>query len=146
MSADKHRRLALEVAYLRLAGREHGLALNIKWARGITDVLRAMIAAGDLDQRRVPMGGRKTVTTVYATAQGSAKLAAALARHGEAFGPVAGLSRIEPVRQRKEVRRRQEMTPRQRREERAAALARFERARVAIVAGIQARERQAAQG
>lgn len=115
MSADKHRRLALEIAYLRLAGREHGLALNVKWARGITDLLRRMIAAGDLDQRRMPSGGRKTITTVFATTQGQAKLHAALERHGETFGLVTGLARIEPVRVRKEVRRRQALTPAERR-------------------------------
>ena len=115
MSADKHRRLGLEVAYLRLAAREHGLPLNVKWARGITDLLRRMIAAGDLDQRRMPAGGRKTVTTVFATAQGLAKLQEALARHGAEFGPVSGLGRIEPVRVRKEVRRRQALTPAERR-------------------------------
>ncbi len=48
MSSDKHRRLALEVAYLRLASREGGLAVNVKWARGMTPVLEAMIDAGDL--------------------------------------------------------------------------------------------------
>lgn len=111
MSADKHRRLALEVAYLRLASRETGLSLNVKWARGITDVLRTMIANGDLVQRRTPVTQRRTITQVYATDAGRAKLASALDRFGPEFGPVSGLSRIEPVRLRKEVRRARTRTP-----------------------------------
>lgn len=118
MSADKHRRLAIEIAYLRLATREYGMSLNVKWARGITTVIRDMIAGGDIVQRRIPMGGRKTVTTMFATEQGRGKLDAALVRHGKAFGPVTGLDRIEPVRVRKEVRQRQAITPTQRRADR----------------------------
>ncbi len=115
MSSDKHRRLALEVAYLRLACREGGLAVNVKWARGMTRVLDGMIAAGDLVRDRVNTGQRKRVTTLQASPQGAAKLAHALARHGDAFGPTAALGRIEPVRIRKEVRRRNAIAPAERR-------------------------------
>ncbi len=115
MSSDKHRRLGLEIAYLRLASREGGLAVNVKWARGMTRVLDGMIAAGDLVRERVNTGQRKRVTTLQTSPQGAAKLAHALARHGDAFGPIGALGRIEPVRIRKEVRRRNAVTPTERR-------------------------------
>ncbi len=124
MSADKHRRLALEVAYLRLASRETGISLNIKWGWGITPLIERMIDAGDLVRRRVSMGGRKNVTCVYATAQGLAKMTQALTRFGSGFGPISGLGRIEPVRLRKDVVRLRARPPEQIRAQAQAAKAR----------------------
>jgi hypothetical protein len=121
MSADKHRRLAIDVAYLRLAAGGHdpenplGFSVNIKWGRALTPEIQDLIAKGDVVLQRSGGGGRcnttgrkrtsKRVTMVVATAQGRARLAATLQRHGADFGPVAKLARIEPVRIRKEDRR-----------------------------------------
>jgi hypothetical protein len=107
MSADKHRNLALKIAYLRLASGDFGLPLNVKHARKLTPLLQSMADDKLVVLRRV--GGRlggKSVTTAYATDAGRTALEGALKRFGPDFGPVSGLERIEPVCEPKDVRRR----------------------------------------
>lgn len=128
MSADKHRNLAIRTAYLRLASREGGLGLNVKWARKLTPLLKRMADDGLVTLRRT--GGRpgsKSVTTAFATSAGEAALSAALVRFGDSFGPPSAIDRIEPARETKEMRRKR-MTPPSReaareREERRARMA-----------------------
>lgn len=98
MSADKHKRLVIEVAYLRLATRDCGMATNIKWTRARTRLLDKMAARGLIVFRTVRHFARKTVTTAFATPAGHELLAASLRRFGDDFGPVSAISRIEPAR------------------------------------------------
>lgn len=98
MSADKRKSLVIETAYLRLACRESGMATNIKWARARTKFLDKMAERGLITYRTVGAGGRKTVTTAFATPSGHARLAETLARFGDAYGPESAIRKIEPLR------------------------------------------------
>lgn len=115
MSADKHRSLAIRVAYLRLASRDGGLALNIKWARKLTRFLKRMVDEGEITLRREGCGGRKSATVAYATSKGLARLEEAVRRFGPDFGPTSATGRIEPVCERKEHRRDKIISPEDRR-------------------------------
>lgn len=92
-------RLALEaiVAYLRLAVREGGLPLDVPGGRAYTQDLRALVERGDLAIMRAARGANRP-DILYTTAQGVDRLADLLERHGEDFGPVSVLGRIENVR------------------------------------------------
>lgn len=98
MSADKRKSLQIETAYLRLATRDIGMGTNNKWMRARTKFLDKMAERGLVVFRTVNTGGRKTVTTAFATPAGHARLAETLARLGEGYGPVSAIGRIEPAR------------------------------------------------
>lgn len=111
MSADKHKNLAVRVAYLRLASMDGGLALNIKWARKLTSFLMRMIDDGEITLRRTACCGRKNVTVAYATEIGKARLEAEMKRFGPQFGPITAIGKVEPVRESKAMRRARRMPP-----------------------------------
>lgn len=119
MSADKHKGLAVDTAYLRLAAADFGLTVNVKWARAYTPELRALVERGDLEIQRLGGGrgkhGCKRVTTLFITDQGRFRLEGIIARHGPEFGPRSILDRVEPVRVRKDERRRRMGNGRERR-------------------------------
>lgn len=98
MSADKRKSLQIETAYLRLACRESGMATNVMWARARTKFLDKMAERGLITYKTVGFGGRKTVTTAFATPAGHTRLAETLKRFGPEYGQPAAISRIEPAR------------------------------------------------
>lgn len=98
MSADKRKSLQIETAYLRLAARDCGMGTNNKWMRGRTKFLDDMAKRGLITYRTVGAGGRKTVTTAFATPAGHARLAETLKRFGPDYGPPSAIDRIEPLR------------------------------------------------
>lgn len=94
MSADKHRGKGLEIdaAYLALASREWGLAVNRTHAFVLTDRLQALAKAGLVRSRRIGPSRSRT-TTFHVTEPGAVHLAGLRRRFGDDFG------RIELVRE-----------------------------------------------
>ncbi len=95
----KDAKFALEVmtAYLRLASRDGGLALDVPGGRAYTRDLRETVERGDLAIMRAARGSKRP-DVVHATPQGIDRLASILARYGEDFGPVSVLGNVENVR------------------------------------------------
>lgn len=93
--SGKPRGLRIRAAYLRLAGREGGLGLNIKWAPKLTGVLKSMMKTGDVVLRREGYGGRKNVTVAYLTDQGRTRLAELNAKYGPDFGCRADIDSLD---------------------------------------------------
>lgn len=141
MSADKHKGLATRAAYLRAAS-DTGLGLNVKWAAKLTPFLMRMIDDGEIVLRRVGSDGRggKAVTTAYTTPAGTIRLAALEARFGSGFGTRADISRIEPLREDKTMRRRRLESPEDRRDRRARHRASVARRMAACRAQLHARQ------
>lgn len=131
MSADKHRNLAIRTGYLRAAS--SGLGLNNKWMRKLTPFLKGMIRDGEIVLRREGAGGSKNVTVAHITEIGTARLAATLKRFGPDFGPISSIDRVEPVSLPKNVRRKNKMSP----EDRRAAAKALAAKRVLLQASVQ---------
>ncbi len=97
MTDDPRKLLETTVAYLRLAVREGGLALDVPGGRAYTRDLRALVERGDLVMLR-PARGSARPTVLHASPRGIDRLAGVLERYGEDFGPVAVLGHVENVR------------------------------------------------